>query len=227
VDRSSEEGIRLANKHFQQSAGYFEHVKEQLLPLLQSPPLAPALASLPCLSEECLSMCRQLMLAQAQLCFYEKAVKDRKAGNMKPAIIAKIALQTHKFYVAASQYCGSTTCAAILDISWFAISDFQQKCFHGAAEVTTNKHDPPSPFPRPEKLLINCFFRFVWCLVLAGAGVERSGGAESHGVWRGSFEAEQSRDVCPSISRGLFPDPQPAFLFSRGSRWFAAEAPGR
>jgi hypothetical protein len=33
---------------------------------------------------------KELMLAQAQLCFYEKAVKDQKAGHMKPGTIACI-----------------------------------------------------------------------------------------------------------------------------------------
>jgi len=79
-------------------------------------------------------MARQLMLAQAQLCFYEKAVKDKKSGNMKPTIIAKIAMQTSKFYSSACSYCGAASCSSILDVSWFAITDFQQNCFRGAAE---------------------------------------------------------------------------------------------
>lgn len=128
VDRSSEDGIRTANKHFQLAAGYFEYIKDIVLPNLKSTSL------LPCLSIDCLNMTRSVMLAQAQLCFYEKAVKDKKAGNMKAAIIAKIAMQTSKFYSLACQFCGSGNCASLLDVSWHAIADFQSKCFHGAAE---------------------------------------------------------------------------------------------
>ena len=58
--------------------------------------IRPSTVLLPCLSEDCLCMARQLMLAQAQLCFYEKAVKDKKTGNMKPVIIAKIGEPLYK-----------------------------------------------------------------------------------------------------------------------------------
>jgi hypothetical protein len=35
VDRTSEEGIRAANKHFQQAAGFFEYIREHILPNLR------------------------------------------------------------------------------------------------------------------------------------------------------------------------------------------------
>lgn len=44
-------------------------------------------------------------------------------------------MQTSKFYASTGAYCGTASCSAILDVSWFAITDFQQKCFRGAAEV--------------------------------------------------------------------------------------------
>ena len=45
-------------------------------------------------------------------------------------------MQTSKFYASTCTYCGTASCAAILDVSWFAITDFQQKCFRGASEVS-------------------------------------------------------------------------------------------
>lgn len=45
-------------------------------------------------SPEFLNMAIHLMLAQAQECFYEKAVKD----NMKASIIAKLAAQVADYY---------------------------------------------------------------------------------------------------------------------------------
>lgn len=129
VDRSTDEGIRTASRYFQQAAGYIEHLKEHILPNL-----AASSVSLPCLSENCLNMVKQLLLAQAQLCFYEKAVRDKKKDSMKSNIIAKLALQTSAFYSSASVATRASPLGTVLDMSWFAITDFQAKCFLGAAE---------------------------------------------------------------------------------------------
>lgn len=45
-------------------------------------------------SPDFITLCINLMLAQAQECFYEKAVKD----NMKPTLISKLAAQVADFY---------------------------------------------------------------------------------------------------------------------------------
>eukprot|EP01038_Epipyxis_sp_PR26KG_P009367 gene9367-12620_t len=127
IDRSTEDGIRTASKHFQLAAGYFDFIRENLLASLRG-------VTIPCLSEESLQMAKQLMLAQAQLCFYEKAVKDKKKDSMKSGIIAKLAIQTSTFYKSASVSCKIGSLATALDNSWFSITDFQAKCFHGAAE---------------------------------------------------------------------------------------------
>jgi programmed cell death 6-interacting protein len=128
LDRTSEDGLRAASKHFQQAAGYVEFIIQSVLASL------PQLANFPCMSIDGLKMVRDLMLAQAQLCFYEKAVKDKKAGNMKAAIIAKLAKQTSIFYGGTSVACKVGALGSMLDISWFAVTDFQCKLFDGAAE---------------------------------------------------------------------------------------------
>ncbi|RYH15716.1 hypothetical protein EON65_31325, partial [archaeon] len=74
VDRSTDDGSRTASRHFQQAAGYFTLLLENLSAQISA-------FHLPCLSSDSLTMCRDLMLSQAQLCFYEKAVRDRKAGG--------------------------------------------------------------------------------------------------------------------------------------------------
>jgi programmed cell death 6-interacting protein len=66
IDRSTEEGVRNASKHFQQAAGIFEYIRKTLTKDFQGPVPAG-------LTDEGLHMSTQLMLAQAQLCFYEKA----------------------------------------------------------------------------------------------------------------------------------------------------------
>jgi programmed cell death 6-interacting protein len=65
IDRSTEEGVRNASKHFQQAAGIFEHIKRNLAKDFVGPVVSG-------LTDDGLSMATQLMLAQAQLCFYEK-----------------------------------------------------------------------------------------------------------------------------------------------------------
>lgn len=127
VDRSTDEGIRIASRHFQQAAGYFDYIQEHILPKLVN-------CTLPCLTVDCLHMVKQLLLAQAQLCFYEKAVRDKKKDSMKSNIIAKLSMQTSLFYAAASVACRAPSLTMVVDISWFAVSDFQAKCFLGAAE---------------------------------------------------------------------------------------------
>ena len=131
-DRSTDDGIRIANKHFQQSAGYLEYLRTHLLQYTSL--IDNADKNLPTITDDGLTMAKNLMLAQAQLCFYEKAVKDKKVGNMKSVIIAKLAKQTSIFYASASVYCKVGLLGMILDISWFAITDFQSKVFLGAAE---------------------------------------------------------------------------------------------
>jgi programmed cell death 6-interacting protein len=129
-DRTNEEGLRASNKHFQQAAGYLEHIRVHILPLL------PPLGNYPCLSEDGLNMVKNLMLAQGQLCYYEKAVKDKKkdASTMKASIVAKLAKQTSVYYHTTSIACKVGVLGSMLDISWFAVTDFQSKCFQGAAE---------------------------------------------------------------------------------------------
>eukprot|EP01039_Chlorochromonas_danica_P009105 gene9105-10051_t len=123
VDRGTVEGFREANKHFQQAAGYFQFISDNVLPTLGSIPS-------PCLSHDSLLLCKQLMLAEAQLCFYGKAVKD----CVKSVVVAKLAAQAAIFYSSSATTFQSGTLSFILDISWFAVSTFQANYFRGAAE---------------------------------------------------------------------------------------------
>jgi programmed cell death 6-interacting protein len=74
------------------------------------------------------------MLAQGQLCFYEKALRDRKAGSMKPGIIAKIASQTSVYYDSVCRFCADVSLSRVLDPSWKAHAEFQARCIEGVAE---------------------------------------------------------------------------------------------
>jgi len=74
------------------------------------------------------------MLAQGQLCFYEKALRDRKSGNMKAAIIAKLASQAGVYYDEVCRACADVVLSRIIDPSWRAHAEFQARCMDGVAE---------------------------------------------------------------------------------------------
>jgi programmed cell death 6-interacting protein len=87
ADRTTPEGMKLACQQFQLAAGIFKHLREKVGPLLKC-----ALQSE--MTPEGLQMVESIMLAQAQACFYEKAVADRaRSQTMKASVIARLASQ--------------------------------------------------------------------------------------------------------------------------------------
>jgi len=128
VDRSNEAAIRAASKRFQRAAGCFDFVLTNVLPKLAST------ERLPCFSENCLRFVRTLMLAQAQLCVYERSVQDMKKGAMKTSTVAQLAQQASVLYTEASVACRVSSLSAAIDSSWCAVAAFQGMCFGGAAE---------------------------------------------------------------------------------------------
>ena len=128
VDRSTDDGIRAANRHFQSAAGALDWICSNCSQYMcDDGTLGP-------ISVPVLRMMSMLMLAQAQLCFYEKAVRDRKAGLMKSVIVAKLASQTSQFYRWSEGLSKQDICASYIDVSWSNHTDFQSKCFAAAAE---------------------------------------------------------------------------------------------
>ncbi|KAN0061256.1 pH-response regulator protein palA/rim20 [Thecaphora frezii] len=90
--RSESESIKRAIAYFQHAAGIFDHIREALLPDLRY--LAPPS---PDLGGRLLEALRDLMLAQAQECFWQKAVLDRLKNNT----IAKLAERVAELYASA------------------------------------------------------------------------------------------------------------------------------
>ena len=128
VDRSTDDGIRAANRHFQSAAGALDWICSNCSQHMRDD------GTLGPISVPVLRMMIMLMLAQAQLCFYEKAVRDRKAGLMKSVIVAKLASQTSQFYRWSEGLSKQEICASYIDASWSNHTDFQSKCFAAAAE---------------------------------------------------------------------------------------------
>ncbi|PWN46889.1 BRO1-domain-containing protein [Violaceomyces palustris] len=110
--RGDSDSIKRSIAYFQSAAGILSHVRNNLISEIKhlappSPDLNPALL-------DCL---REVMLAQAQECFWQKAVLDR----LKDKTIAKLAMQVSEFYGSALDFAspgsGSFDRAAASDTS--------------------------------------------------------------------------------------------------------------
>jgi len=87
------EALKTAANHFAQAAGVLSHMQTQILPELRmsDPPEDMDVATLESLT--------QLMLAQSQECFWQKAVAD----GYKDAIIARLAARVSDLYNLAGE----------------------------------------------------------------------------------------------------------------------------
>ncbi|RVD89272.1 uncharacterized protein DFL_000288 [Arthrobotrys flagrans] len=90
VSRSTSEGLRQACNYFSCAAGTFSHLRTEIIPKMRSlPPEDMDVMTLEALEN--------LMLAQAQECFWQKAVMD----GMKDSLISKLAAKVNDFYAEA------------------------------------------------------------------------------------------------------------------------------
>ncbi|KAG7391893.1 hypothetical protein PHYPSEUDO_003099 [Phytophthora pseudosyringae] len=123
TDRSTADGLKAACHHFMRAAGAFAEVKDKIVERTLG-------ARTPDMSAEGLGLLTYLMLAQAQACFYEKAIKDQ----MKDAIKAKLVHQALDYYVSALDFCRSSALAGSIDRSWGVHLQFQVHCMRAAAQ---------------------------------------------------------------------------------------------
>jgi programmed cell death 6-interacting protein len=92
-NRGTTEGLRAACNYFCLSAGVISHIKNEVIPKLRSTPPED-------MDDSTLESLFQLLLAQAQECFWQKAVMD----GYKDASIAKLAAKVSDFYGAAGDW---------------------------------------------------------------------------------------------------------------------------
>ncbi|KAI1000532.1 pH-response regulator protein palA/RIM20 [Podosphaera aphanis] len=91
--RSTTEGLKMACNYFCLAAGVIRHINENIVPDLKlNPPEDMDEMTLECL--------QQLLLAQAQECFWQKAVVD----GYRDASIARLAAKTSDFYGVAGDW---------------------------------------------------------------------------------------------------------------------------
>lgn len=105
----SDDGLKLATKLLQQSAGIFAHLRGIT-------PFAIPQEPTPDLNPETLQVLSSLMMAQAQEIFVMKAIKD----NMKDGIVAKLACQCEDLYAEALRGLQKDSLRSIFDKEWVA-----------------------------------------------------------------------------------------------------------
>ena len=134
TDRSTGEGQKNALNFYQQAAGVFLLLRDQIVPACVA--AGDSLGT--DLSEIAVSLCASLMLAQAQALFYEKAVKDKSSRGL----LAKLANQASEFYANA---CSSAEALRThLDPSWESHCMFQRLLFLAAAHLQQALADKPN-----------------------------------------------------------------------------------
>eukprot|EP00899_Mesostigma_viride_P016596 jgi/Mesvir1/24938/Mv16914-RA.2 len=122
ADRTSADGLKIAAKNFQLSAGAFAFLREHLAMKL------PAGTS-PDLSTECAAMMERLMLAQAQECVFEKALADKKSAG----VCAKLAAQIGLYYEEAHAMVSLPPLDAYMDKVWTTHLQLKAAQFHAEA----------------------------------------------------------------------------------------------
>lgn len=93
ANRGSTEGLRTACNYFCSAAGVISYLKTEVIPELRTTPPED-------MDSNTLESLEQIMLAQGQECFWQKAVMD----GYKDASIAKLAAKVSDFYSAAGDW---------------------------------------------------------------------------------------------------------------------------
>ncbi|KAF9569935.1 pH-response regulator protein palA/rim20 [Mortierella alpina] len=124
--RSSAEGLKRAYAHFQNAAGCFQHLRDTIVPELR---IAPTVD----ISTAALTVFIQLMLAQAQECFWQKGALDQ----IKDGLISKLAVKVADYYDAANEGATHNSMSSLFTTAW--TSQMQAKALHFQAVAQYRK----------------------------------------------------------------------------------------
>lgn len=93
LNRTTSDGLKQACNYFCQAAGTLAHLRTEIMSDLRASPPED-------MDDMTLQSLEQLLLAQAQECFWQKAIKD----GLKDASIARLAAKVSDFYGDASEF---------------------------------------------------------------------------------------------------------------------------
>ena len=125
VNRSTGDGLKAACNYFCQAAGIISHLKEKIIPEIRStPPEDMDLMTLEGL--------QHLLLAQAQECFWAKAVKD----GLKDGLISKLAAKVSDFYDQAAEF---GTNSDVISTDWIHHMTAKHHHFAAAAQYRASR----------------------------------------------------------------------------------------
>lgn len=123
ADRSSPNGIKQACSAFQAAAGAFGYLRDNISMK------ASVGASTVDISAECAGMLERLMLAQAQECFFEKVISDKKPA----ALCSKVARQVCLYYEETHAALSLPPLSQHFDKAWVAHVNLKAAQFYGEA----------------------------------------------------------------------------------------------
>ncbi|KAL8770269.1 MAG: hypothetical protein Q9209_003905 [Squamulea sp. 1 TL-2023] len=125
LNRSTSDGLKAACNYFCQAAGVIAHIKDTVIPDLRTTPPED-------MDTMTLESIQQLLLAQAQECFWSKAVKD----GLKDALIAKLAAKVCDLYDQAAEY---GTKSDIISTEWIHHMTAKHHHFAAAAQYRASR----------------------------------------------------------------------------------------
>jgi programmed cell death 6-interacting protein len=127
-NRALDDGIKICSKYLQNAAGVFTQVREELE---KHPEVAVCLD----LTTDCLNFLINLMLAQAQECFYEKAVN----ANMKSGVLTKLAAQVSEYYEICYNLATTTNLKNVIHKKWITCVNLKMAGFKALAYYEESK----------------------------------------------------------------------------------------
>ena len=119
------EGLRVACNLYQQAAGLLEHLSDYI----KGCPWA-ARTTID-LSPQSLSMLKRLMLAQAQLCFYERASLD----GMSPKLLSRIAAQLALAYDEVAHALNTTPLREVTPPVWAQVVGWNRRTYAALSQL--------------------------------------------------------------------------------------------
>jgi len=127
-NRQSKDGLKVASQNYQMAAGAFAELKDEL----ERHPQTGVVD----LTTDFVNASLQLMLAQAQECFFDRAMKD----GMNPQIVAKLAQSAAELYETTLTLINNPTIAASVPKSWVPYIQVKATFARSAAQFLQAQH---------------------------------------------------------------------------------------